>query len=361
MCPETLQRRILTCLDPFDEPGMVNRMAGHYRTLHLLEAGGKWVSPLLGSRSEELLPGAVTIDECNRFVQQMMDFSLRNPYFASFLERAINMRFPKLESGFRAEGAIVIPDALAFAMTLDRITRVCCDDYRILEVCYHITKRTLRQTSAFRRVPFFYRIKMNSIDPVIYFTIQAHKRPPEKLNKGSASLVLQINILEAVFSDILMGLSDNARAGWVLTLHKSGHRVTDPFTGAGPNHWSPDGKAICLRHPFQTSWNDLYQIWNMAFVSKLYDLPFVISKLLIPEVSDYAAEPGRYMYKRIIALYLYMAWCFFDRSHRSTLHLPLMDWSDPDLTRFWGACAREAAREYSYMFKSISDGPDSTG
>ena len=351
MPSENLLRRILSCLTPYDATEMAHRMAGHYQTLHLLDSEGNWVSPLLESRSKELLPGYVTMTECEGFLQQMMEFSLRNPFFASFLDQAATMRFPILEEKFRAEGATVIPDALAFAMALDRITRACCDDFRILESCYKITKKALRQTGAFRRAPFFYQTKMRSIDPVIYFTIQAHKRPPEKLGKGSASRFLQINILEAVLSDLLMGLNNNAKAGWVLAVHKAGNRKVDLRNGAGPNYWSADGRTICLRHPFQKTWADLYQLWNMAFVSKIEEFPYVISKLLIPEVSGYANQPDTYMYKRIIALYLFMAWCFFDRSHRLTHHLPLLQWYDPSLTRFWGKYAREAALRYTTMVR----------
>jgi len=58
------------------------------------------------------------------------------------------------------------------------------------------------------------------------------------------------------------------------------------------------------------------------------------------------------MYKRIIALYLYMAWLFFDRSHRLSHHLPMMNWYDPSLTRFWGKCAKESARKYALSVKT---------
>lgn len=347
MPSENLLRRILSSLTPYDATEMAHRMAGHYQTLYLLDSEGNWVSPLLESRSKELLPDLVTFAECTGFLHQMMENSLRNPFFASFLDRAATMRFPILEEKFRAEGATVIPDALAFAMALDRLTRVCCDDFRILEVCHSITMTALRNTGALRKVPLFYRIKMRTVASSVRFVIQPHRQPHEKLKHNFGSRWLRLNILEAVFSDLLMGFFDNAKAGMVLAVQRTGQKRPDSRTGAGPCFWSADGKTICLAQPFVKSWDDLYQLWNMAFVSKIEQFPYVVSKLLIPEVSGYANQPDTYMYKRIIALYLFMAWYFFDRSHRLTHHLPLMNWYDPVLTLFWGRCAREAARKYS--------------
>lgn len=347
MHSENLLRRILSCLTPYDATEMARRMAGHYRTLHLLDSGSQWASPLLECRSKELLPGYVTMTECEGFLKQMMELSLRNPFFASFLDRAATMRFPILEEKFRTEGATVIPDAMAFAMALDRLTHVCCDDFRILEVCQNITTTAMRNTGAFRMTPFFYRIKMCTVASSVTFVILVQRKPHEKLKHNLGSRWLRLNILEAVFSDLLMGYFDNAKAGMVLASQKTGQKRPDPRTGAAPCYWSSDGKTICLGQPFVKTWDDLYQIWNMAFLSKMDDLPFIISKLLIPEVSGYADHPGSYMHKRLIALYLYMVWLFLNRLHRLTHHLPLMSWYDPDLTRFWGKCAMEAARKYS--------------
>jgi len=352
MHQETLLLRILSCLEPYDESEMTKRIAGHYQTLHLLDSEGNWASPLLESRSKELLPDAVTFSECTGFIRQMMELSLRNPFFASFLERAATMRFPILEEKFRSEGSTVIPGALAFAMTLDRLTRICGDDFRILEVCHNITMTALRNTGALRQVPFFYRIKMRTVASSVTFVIQAQRKSHEKLKHNCGSRWLRLNILEAVFSDLLMGFFDNAKAGWVLAAHKTGRKKRDPRTEAGPCVWSADGKTVCLGQPFVKSWDDLYQTWNMAFLSKMDDLPFIISKLLIPEVSGYSDHHGSYMYKRLIALYLYIVWLFFDRSQQLTRHLQPMNWYDPVLTRFWGKCAREAARKYALSVKT---------
>jgi hypothetical protein len=332
-----------------DATEIPRRMADHYRTLHLLQPDGRWVYPLPEDHEKQLLPVAVTESDCHEFIRNMLDCSLQNPFFEKFLEQAVTRRFPVLEHRLHTEGNTVLPDALAFAMVLERLTRRCYDDFRFLEECRTVIGQALHHTGAFKRSPLFYRIKLRSIDPVVYFLIRAHKRPPEKLGNGSGSRWLQVNILEAVFSDMLMGLSDNARAGWILARHKAGRRNEDPRTGAGSNYWSADRKAICLRHPFHKSWVDLYQIWNMAFVSKMDDLPYVITKLLIPGVSAYAGHPGAYMYSRIIALYLYMAFFCLDRNRRLNLNIPLLQWYDPSLTRFWGACAGEAATEYNAL------------
>lgn len=325
---------------------MVDRMANHYRVWQLLRDNRTWASPLVESYAFTLLPESVSLSDCHAFINRMMDLFLRNPFLVRFLDKASGKAFPVLRHRLQTEGCEVITDALAFAMALERLTRACYQDALFFEECIRILRERSKKQKSWNAIPLFYQIKAISLEPVIRSMIGAHKRPPEKLGKSSGSRALQINILEATFSDWLMGLNDNAMTGWVLAIHKAGKHRVDPATGAGPNFWEESRKAFGIRPPLPEKWVDLYQAWNMAFVSKMYDFPYIIAKLLIPQVADYSGHPETYMYNRVIALYLYMSYFSFDTADPERRRLIRMRWDDEQLTRLWGKINRDCGREY---------------
>ncbi len=197
----------------------------------------------------------------------MMEFFLQNPYFVRFLGESSGKPFPVIRDRLQTEGQEVITDALAFAMALERLTRCCHQDPLFFKECFGILRETNKRKKAWSAMPLFYQIKARSIEPAVFYNIRAHFRPPEKLGKSYSSRTLQINILEATVSDLLMGLNDNAFAGCVSAIHKTGSHRIDAATGAGPNFWDENRKAFGLRPPLPKIWADLYQTWNMAFVS----------------------------------------------------------------------------------------------
>lgn len=328
------------------EQEMIERMARHFQVWQLMQDDRAWVSPILESYGSRLLPRSVSLSDCHDFIDRMMELFLRNPFLAGFLEKVSGKTFPVLSERMKTEGREIIPEALAFAMALERLTRACYQDALFFEACFLTIRQARKIQKSWHTMPFFYRIKSGSIEPVAYFLIRAHQRPPEKLGKASGSRALQINILEATFSDWLMALHDNAMTGWALAVHKAGKHRIDPATGAGPNFWEESRKAIGIRPPLPRKWADLYQSWNMAFVSKMYDFPYIITKLLIPQVADYSGHPETYMYNRVIALYLYMSYFSFDTADPERRRLIRMRWNDDHLTRFWGKFNRDCAREY---------------
>ena len=336
---------------------LAERMAAHYRKWRLLLPDGSWSSPLLAQIGPELLPPAVSADDALAFLRRALDVLLINPCFSEFLEQALARPFPLLENAARAEGSRVLPDALALAMALDRLTSSCRRDFRVWAECRRLLRRALRQSGALRKASLFLRVKAASVDPVAYFCIRAHLRPPQALGRSSGSRMLQANILEAVIVDLFEGFRDNARAGWILALHKTGRPSPNPATGAGPNSWSPDAQAICLRPPFPREWANLYQIWNMAFVSQMPEFPYVASTLMAPAVADYAATPEAFMYSRVAALHLFLAWLLLDRAESPDARPRRLPWNDPGLTRLWGACALDAALRYRDLVRNARSRP----
>ena len=88
----------------------------------------------------------------------------------------------------------------------------------------------------------------------------------------------------------------------------------DIRTGAGPTRFSEDGQRIEFRPPLPRQWADLYQTWNMAFISKYPDFPFFMAKLLIPSVSGYQGRPENYLYPRDL----------IQETHQYNLRLPTL-------------------------------------
>jgi hypothetical protein len=80
---------------------------------------------------------------------------------------------------------------------------------------------------------------------------------------------LQINVLEAMFQDVLQRCEPNAAAGFELFANGTGR---DPITGLGNQRNQPlaFGAATRLpdrRPPYPTAWAWLYESWNLAFCS----------------------------------------------------------------------------------------------
>ena len=93
-------------------------------------------------------------------------------------------------------------------------------------------------------------------------------------------------------------------------------------------------------------WADLYQVWNMAFVSQIDNYPFWIAKLLIPQVSDYKDRPEEYIYRRALALYTSEHYILFGGRDDKRQGIPTINWPDKALTAAWGKANASAAVAY---------------
>ncbi len=96
--------------------------------------------------------------------------------------------------------------------------------------------------------------------------------------------------------------------------------------------------GICKAYSvFPVVWNNLYQSWNMAFISNTYEeYPLVIAKLCAPIVSSmyHDVDPGLYLTPRIIALWLCLTLHthIVERGVKPTEH----DWRSNILSSLWG-------------------------
>ena len=105
--------------------------------------------------------------------------------------------------------------------------------------------------------------------------------------------------------------------------------------------------------PLSKEWADLYSTWNMGFVSHYSYFPYVMAKLLIPEVSDYQDKPNEYIYDRALALYAHLHFSLFGRSEGGT-NVDSFNWATDEFTDHFGEVNRASANDYDAKVNELS-------
>ena len=195
-------------------------------------------------------------------------------------------------------------------MVLDRLTIAMRADWRILESCKQIWTNRYKPWNVIyynnrkKRSPIkvFVIMKMLSIHVTVTQILKALKY--QTVDPEFGKIEVPLNILEAKAADVLLGNIDNARVALTLVQEAPGGKE-NACTGSRPTTISADGHSINFHLAHPLAWTDLYQTWNMAFVTNFGSWPYYLVKLLIPSVSDYQDSPEGYLYARILALYSY--------------------------------------------------------
>lgn len=341
-------------LDGFDENRMHDQMLKYYRLLHLIDDKGKWKTPELQRVSSWLLPRDMTERKSKDFINKMAVLAEKNPYLLNFLKMARNGKFKSLSQSVKSEGKQLFPDLVAYSVVLERLTKATYDDPNILESCVKIFKKERRKISRFKHETLFRKIKLESIEGPIIEHIILKSYKTGKVAKNAGRFILFLNILEATLADVIERNRDNVKVGWELAINKAGSKNNNLVTGAGPSGWSRDKKGISLRPPLPKEWADLYQTWNMAFVSQSQSFPYLIIKLLIPQVANYQNNPALYLHKRVLALYICLNYLIFDCAKRMEAKIPAIRWDDKELTRLWGKSNLESMKQYKSKLLKLS-------
>ncbi|MCX7337681.1 MAG: hypothetical protein NTX76_00120 [Alphaproteobacteria bacterium] len=319
------------------------RMAKHFRQMKLLDQQDKW-APGLEGIAKKLFPENVTVSDFETLVDQMAVCAARNPYLHSVVEEVVNGNLGDLYSKAEQEGKEILPDVVAYAMVLNNLTVAMRNDIAILKICSDIWIEERSKIDIFSSTfGLFEWIKFFTIEKSID-SFRAVKNTKLAPNYGKCGI--PINILEATLTDIFNGNFNNAYAGCVLAKNSLGGKENE-VTGAGPATFSEDRRAISIHMPFEKKWADLYAVWNLGFVSRYEAFPYVMVKLLIPQVSDYEKAPGEYIYNRTLALYATLNFmCFGDPEIKCDVHLKSFNWKQQELTDIFGKINVESAKEY---------------
>ena len=337
---------IKTCMKGFDENQMYAQMRKHYQILQLMDPNGGWASAELQQMAGRLLPTDITEEKSGQFIDAMSQAAEQNPYLMRFLERAQEATFEHLAEQVRLEGKQVIPDLVALSFVFDKLTKAMYDNPAVIRECVRIFEN--KKTHI--RLTLFHRLKLAMVGgPVKQIFLKSHRLG--RVSKRAGSWMLPLNIGVATVGDYLMGYKDNVKAGWTLTRNKPGAKAGRLHAGAA-SAFSEDRKAIRLAMPNPKEWADLYQTWNMAFVSQIGDFVYLLPKLCIPQVAEYQDKPTEYIYNRVLALYVYLHYSKFAKVRKTQNNEPYIQWSDRRLTELWGQVNAECAAMYEAELKA---------
>ncbi len=290
--------------------------------LRLMDAEGQ-IIPELKDQAKRLMPPTLTSEEINSFIEEVRSVNLQNGFFKNFLAKMGNSSTRDLLLGgsrfqyfvqqvrsdwFKNE---VLPEVIAFAMTLENVTKLMGESIDIVEVMVTRWESESKRVNMLSYTSLPYRVKFESIlKPIKDFQYCVRKG---SIRGNFGSFMLPLNILEAKAYDLFRGNFANAHAGWILAKHRPGN-IIDAGTDACPTRLAKGKPLVETGLGLPEMWNDGYQFWNCVFGMQFSTAPFYATKLLIPTVAGYHPEPGsgslekprQYLNNRVNALMAYL-------------------------------------------------------
>ncbi len=337
-------------------------LRGHLENMHLLDGQGQWASKKLEAIAETLLPSGDVKKMLEDLLDHMASANKANPDFIRVMaEMSRNQAcLHRLKEVFAKEADRVIPEVITFALVLENLTAAQTDNPDIIETVFDIwhQARQHREIKIESLADVFGLIKLHSVEAPIKKIIAYHKQPDAldpKLFRGFLSL----NIFEAMVADLLMGHTDNAKAGFSLLKNPPGGKAHRAL-GTGPSTFSNSGKELEFRMSCPKKWADNYQAWNLGFLSQIEVFPFWFVKLLIPSVADYKDHPEIYIYRRALSLYTSLNYSAFMSDKPEGMFA--VDWRDEAFTHLFGAVNKLSSEGYEQSVRDakLTSDPDNT-
>jgi len=323
----------------------------HLLQFRLIDGTGRWQAEELAALGDWLLGEDLGTDDALDLVDEAARCAGANAYLTEFLDRSNGETFDCLYHNVQMEGARVLPSVVTYGLLLERLTQAMRNDWRLIEACREIWLRARDADGMNSHLTVFERAKVLSIDVTINRVLGFHE-------SGSVApeftrVLLPMNIIEAMFEDIRLGNRDNAASAWPLVKDRPGSWGREAKTGKVAARWSEDRKTILLSFALPRRWADLYATWNLAFVSHYGDFPYLMTKLLIPQVNGYQDSPEEYIYNRLLALYCQLHYTGFGRVDLARQGRDAIDWHDEALTKLWSSVNRESAEKYSEAVEQL--------
>lgn len=343
---ENLAATIKTHLQSLTPESIKSLMQGHYRQLRLMDGNGNWKSPELERIGQALLPENLGLGELENLVDQIAVNADENPYLHDLLEMAEAKGFDSLLAKIEEQGDEVFSSVVTYACAQNQLTSAMHGDWHVIAACETVWKAARKEEKMVKEMNLFEKLKFLGVQAPINSFLKHHEKadaakPGKKhdVPKNFLRFLLPLNIVMANKVDEKNGFEDNVKAGETLAKHK-------PGGSKNPAGWSEDGEAIDVRMDEAQAWADLYEVWNLAFVSDYKHFPFVMVKLMIPEVSDYQADPEEFIYDRALALYTHLHYSMFGRIDGSLATEERVQWGSDELTAFMGEVAAQSATDY---------------
>lgn len=341
----SIAERIKELIAELNEERIHELLREHLQQFRLIDGSGRWQAAKLRTLGDWLLGEGLDRNDALDLVDEAARCAGANPYLVEFLNRAKGKASERLRHKVQTEGARVLPSVVTYGLLLERLTRAMRDDWELIEACREVWLRARDEENMKSHWAPFEAAKVVSVDITIDCALRFHRSG--SVDPGFGRLLLPVNIIEAMLEDIRLGHRDNAASAWPLVKDRPGSWAREAKTGEVAARWSEDRKAILLSFALPRRWADLYATWNLAFVSHYGDFPYLMTKLLIPQVNGYQDSPEEYMYNRLLALYCQLYYTGFGRIDRARQGRAAIDWHDEALTKLWSSVNKESAKQYS--------------
>lgn len=325
----------------------------HCMRLKLIDREGQWKINQLRAHQERICPTVIKLDQLNSLIDESAYNLQFNPMLGNFLKQAKGSKISRFQTAITTKKDLHVGELVTWAYVLEQITALELEDPKNLRLLHNHWTNQRRQEGF--KLPknitdVFGTIKLASVEkPIVDLVSFFDKCRP--LDSKFAQGFLPLNIGEAIIADRLMGHKENSEAGKPLFDNKPGD-ATNTILGTGPATFSKDGRKIEIRMSLPKQWADLYQVWNMAFVSQVGDAPFWWVKLMIPSVSAYKDAPEEYIYRRVLALYTSMIHGGLLSDEYNEGRLDRINWTDNDLTNLWGVHNKRASDSYKTVLET---------
>ena len=323
----------------------------HLMQFRLIDRMGRWQAQELAADGDWLLGEDLDVHNALELLDDAARCAEANSYLVEFLNRAGGGASEQLREKVRSEGATVLPSVVTYGLLLERLTQAMRNDWKVIAACREIWLGARDAEDMKSHWTVFEHAKVVSIDVTIDRVLGFHESG--SVDPGFTRLLLPVNIIEAMFEDIRLGNRDNAASAWPLVKDRPGSWAREAKTGEVAARWSEDRKAILLSFALPRKWADLYTTWNLAFVSHYGDFPYLMTKLLIPQVNSYRDSPEEYIYNRLLALYCQLHYTGFGRIDLASQGRSAIDWHDEALTKLWSSVNRQSAEKYSEAVEQL--------
>ncbi|MFO0757702.1 MAG: hypothetical protein U0359_14490 [Byssovorax sp.] len=168
-------------------------------------------------------------------------------------------------------------------------------------------------------------------------------------DKPGDGLLLQLNVLDAMYGETHLGNDDNAACGFEMMCQTS-DKAPEPLLGEALNDewtWNGQKMGVARMHiAFNEAWISLYSSWNGCFCSNYGDLMY--AKLYNPGVAGayLDIDDTIYFFPRVATLYVHLHMVVFSRLETGRRAVRAYDWEDPALRAVWGRINRTAGEAY---------------
>ena len=174
-------------------------------------------------------------------------------------------------------------------------------------------------------------------------------------DRSGDGILLQLNILDAMYGDTQEGSDDNAACGFELMCQTS-DKEPEPLLGEQLNdEWMHEGKAtgVTRMHiAFNEAWVSLYSSWNGCFCANYGDLMYPKLYNLGVAGTYLDIDDTVYFFPRICTLYTHLHMMIFKRLSTGRPLLHAHNWEDPALRSIWGRINRVAAQAYQHRVEA---------